>query len=208
MGQPDEMISAPARERSPFALVILLGMLLLLVFDIFPVATASMLAALLMILTGCLTIDDAYKAIDWKSIVLVAGMLPMSIALEKVGLVDIVASELAFRLGNAGPRGILLILFLVTSLLTQVLSNTATTVLIAPVAIAAAQNLTIEPQALMMGVAIAASMAFASPIASPVNTLVLGAGNYRFSDFIKVGGPMIFLMLIVVVLLLPFIFPF
>lgn len=208
MGQPEEMLGAPTRKKAPLALLVLLIMLVILILDILPVATASMLAALLMILTGCLTIDDAYSAIDWKSIVLIAGMLPMSLALEKVGLVEATATALTQSIGNAGPMLILAILFLVTSLMTQVLSNTATAVLIAPIALASAANLGVQPYAFLMGVAIAASMAFASPVASPVNTLVMGAGSYRFTDYMKVGGPLILLSLIVSVLLLPLLFPF
>jgi di/tricarboxylate transporter len=208
MGQPEEMILAPARKKAPVALLILAGMLLLMITDLVPVATASMLAGLVMILTGCLTIDDAYESVDWKSIVLIAGMLPMAIALEKVGLVELAASALTASFGMMSPLFVLAGLFLITSLFTQVLSNTATTVLIAPIALAAAQNLDLQPHAFMMAVAIAASMAFASPVASPVNTLVMGAGNYRFSDYIKVGIPLIFVAMIVTTLVLPILWPF
>jgi di/tricarboxylate transporter len=183
-------------------------MLILMVTNLIPVAAASMTAALAMILTGCLSIDDAYEAVDWKSIVLIAGMLPMSTALERVGLVNLVAQTLADSLGNVGPLMVLAGLFFLTSLFTQVLSNTATTVLIAPIGLAAAQNLGIQPYAFLMAVAIAASMAFATPVASPVNTLVMGAGNYRFSDYIKAGVPMILLTMIVSILMLPLLFPF
>jgi di/tricarboxylate transporter len=192
MGQPEEMVGAPARKKAPLALLILAGMLVLMVTNLLPVATASMLAALAMILTGCLTIDDAYEAVDWKSIVLIAGMLPMAIALEKVGLVELAATALTSILGTMSPL---------------VLSNTATAVLIAPIALAAAQNLGLHPQAFLMAVAIAASMAFASPVASPVNTLVMGAGNYKFSDYIKIGVPLILIMMVIVVLVLPLLWP-
>lgn len=195
-------------RKAPIAMLVMAGMLLLIVFDVLPLAATSMLAALAMVLTGCLTMDDAYDAIDWKSVVLVAGMLPMSIALEKVGLVSLVARGATDSLGGAGPLLILGSLFLLTSLFTQVLSNTATTVLVAPIALAMAFELGIEPYAFMMAVAVAASMAFASPVASPVNTLVLGAGGYRFRDFVIVGFPLIILMLIMAVIFLPLIFPF
>jgi len=208
MGEPEAMVAAPMRKRAPFALLVLGGMLVLLVGEVFSVAAASMLAALMMILTGCLTIDDAYKAIDWKSIVLIAGMLPMSIALEKVGLVERIAAALTERTGGLGPVVVLAILFFATSVLTQLLSNTATTVLLAPIAFAAALNLGVQPQAFLMGIAIAASMGFASPVASPTNTLVLGAGNYRFGDYLKPGLPMILLMWGLSVLVLPVLFPF
>lgn len=208
MGQPESMIGTPAKAKAPIALLILVGMLVLMITNLVPIVAASMLAGLAMILTGCLTIDDAYEAVDWKSIVLVAGMLPMSIALEKVGLIDLVAQGLINSIGNYGPLVVLGGLFLLTSLFTQVLSNTVTTVLIAPIGLGAAQQLGVQPYAFLMAIAIAASMAFASPVASPVNTLVMGAGNYRFSDFIKIGTPLIFITLIVSVLIIPLLWPF
>jgi di/tricarboxylate transporter len=208
MGQPESMISAPARSKAPLALLILVGMLVLMITNLVPIVAASMLAGLAMILTGCLTIDEAYEAVDWKSIVLVAGMLPMSIALEKVGLVDLVAEGLINSIGEYGPLMVLGGLFLLTSLFTQVLSNTVTTVLIAPIGLGAAQQLGVQPYAFLMGVAIAASMAFASPVATPVNTLVMAAGNYRFSDYIKIGAPLILITMIVSMLVIPLLWPF
>jgi di/tricarboxylate transporter len=207
MGQPEEMIGAPTRGKAPLAMLILAGMLLVMVTNLLPLVTASMLAALAMILSGCLTIDDAYEAVDWKSIVLVAGMLPMAIALERVGLVNLVAQGLADTLGNLSPIAVLGGLFLLTSVFTQVLSNTATAVLVAPIALVSAQKLGVQPQAFLMSVAIAASMAFASPVASPVNTLVMGAGHYRFSDYIKIGVPLILLLMVISILLLPVLWP-
>lgn len=209
MGQPEEMMgSVPNRPKAMLALVILLAMVGTLVGEWIPIATASLLAALLMVLTGCLTMDDAYRAIDWKSIVLVAGMLPMSTALQRVGLVDIAAQGLVDTFGQISPLALLAGLFLLTSLFTQVLSNTATTVVVAPVALAAANSIGAAPQAFLMAVAVAASMAFVTPVASPVNTLVMGAGDYRFVDYIKVGLPLVFITLVGVVLVLPLVFPF
>jgi len=208
MGQPESLLGPANRSRAPIAGVIMFVMLLTMVGEVLPLTTTSMLAGLLMILTGCLTIDEAYGYIDWKSIVLVAGMLPMSTALEKVGLVSLGAQSLANTLGSLGPIWVLGGLFLVTSIFTQVLSNTATAVLIAPLALAAAQNLDVQPQAFLMAVGIAASMAFASPVASPVNTLVMGAGNYRFSDYIRIGLPMLLIGLIVAMTALPLLWPF
>jgi di/tricarboxylate transporter len=208
IGQPEAMIGAPNRSKALTALVILAGMLILMVSNAIPVATASMLAALAMVLSGCLSMDEAYQSVDWRSVVLVAGMLPMSIALEKVALVDLAAQALVDRLGASGPPAVLVGLFVLTSISTQVLSNTATTVVIAPIALAAAVALNVRPEAFLMSVAIAASMAFASPVASPVNTLVMGAGDYHFGDYIKVGLPMILLTLIASALFLPLLWPF
>ena len=208
MGQPESMLGSANRSKAPIAALIMLLMLAGMVGEVLPLTTTSMLAALLMILTRCLTIDEAYGFIDWKSIVLVAGMLPMSTALEKVGLVNLAAETLTDTLGTLGPIWVLGGLFLATSLFTQVLSNTATAVLIAPLALAAAHNLSIQPQAFLMAVGLAASMAFASPVASPVNTLVMGAGNYRFSDYIKIGTPMLVIGLVIAMLALPLLWPF
>jgi di/tricarboxylate transporter len=207
MGEPEVMLGARARARAPLALLVLAGMLVLMVTNAFPLATVSLLAALAMILLGALTIDEAYEAIDWKSIVLIAGMLPMATAMEKVGLVARVADALTVGLGDLGPLAIIAILFGLTSLFTQVFSNTATTVLIAPIALATARELGLQPQAFLMAVAVAASMAFASPVASPVNTLVMGAGGYRFRDFLRVGLPLILLTLVLSVLVLPMLWP-
>ena len=208
MGEPEQMVIAPARRKAPIALLILAVMLILMIANLIPVTAASLLAALLMILSGCLSIDEAYEAVDWKSIVLIAGMLPMSIALAKVGLVDQVAQALIDVLGSYGPTMVLAGLFVITSLFTQVLSNTTTTVLIAPIALVSANSLGVQPYAFMMGIAIAASMAFATPVASPVNTLVMGAGSYRFSDFAKVGFPLILIMLVISLIALPLLWPY
>ena len=208
LGQPEASMGAPRGEKAGLALGIMLLMLGLMITNLVSVAAASLLAALLMVLLGCLSMDDAYQAIDWKSIILIAGMLPMSTALAKTGLIDLAASGFTNLLGELGPLAVLGALFLVTSLFTQVLSNTATTVLIAPIALTTAQSLGVAPQAFMMAVAIAASMAFASPVASPVNTLVMGAGDYRFSDYLRVGLPMILVMFLVSMLALPILFSF
>lgn len=207
-GQPEAMLSMPARRKAPLALLILLGLLVVLILDLLPLAAASLLAALMMILSGCLTIDDAYAAIDWKSIVLVAGMLPMSAALEKTGVVNLVAESLINSLGSFGPVWVLAGVFLLTSLFTQVLSNTATAVLIAPIALVSAQKLGVQPQAFLMSVAIAASLAMGTPVASPVNTLVMAAGNYRFSDYLKTGLPLIAILMVICLLVLPLLWPF
>ena len=206
-GQPEAMIGAPHQDKARWALAVLAGMLLLMITGVVSVATAALLAALGMVLTGCLSMDDGYRAIDWKSIVLVAGMLPMSTALAKVGLVDLAANGFVDVLGGIGPLAVMAGLFVLTSLSTQVLSNTATTVIVAPIALAAAQSLGVAPHSFLMSVAIAASMAFATPVSSPVNTLVMGAGDYRFGDYMKVGLPMILLSLILSLIFLPLLFP-
>lgn len=196
------------RERAPLALAVLVAMVALVALNILELAPAALLAGLAMVLTGCLKMDEAYDTIDWKSLVLIAGMLPMSTALVNVGLVDAIARGFTDTLGSYGPLAVLAGLFLLTVLFTQLLSNTATTVLVAPIALAAAQNLGVDGRAMVMGVAVAASMAFATPIATPVNTLVMTAGHYRFTDYTRVGLAMIVLMFLLSMLALPLLFPF
>lgn len=208
IGEPGGLNGLQNQHKAPVAAFVLLGMLVVMITNIIPFTTASMLAALAVVLTGCLTMDEAYEAIDWKSVVLIAGMLPMSTALVKVGLVDLIAGGLTETLGLLSPLAVMAGLFLLTSIFTQVLSNTATAVLLAPIAFAAAQNLDVQPYAFMMAVGVAASMAFASPVASPVNTLVMGAGSYRFSDYMRAGIPMIVLTLLIALISLPLLFPF
>jgi di/tricarboxylate transporter len=208
IGQPESMIEAPTKEKARIALIILIGMLLLMVSGVTSLAAAALLAALLMVLSGCLTMDEAYDFIDWRSLFLIAGMIPLSTAMEKAGVVAAAADGLVNSLGALGPLAVLAGLFLFTSLFTQFLSNTATTVIVAPLAFAAAVALNVQPHAFLMAVAVAASMAFATPVASPTNTLVMGAGNYAFSDYAKVGVPLIFITLLLAVLVLPFLFPF
>jgi di/tricarboxylate transporter len=152
--------------------------------------------------------DEAYDFIDWRSLFLIAGMIPLSTAMEKAGVIALAANGLVNSLGEFGPLAVLAGLFIFTSLFTQFLSNTATTVIVAPLAYAAAVELNVYPHALLMAVAVAASMAFATPVASPTNTLVMGAGSYSFSDYAKVGLPLIVITLILAVLVLPLLFPF
>ena len=207
VGQPESLKGAPPSSKMILSGVILVGMLALLVSSWLPLSTTAMIAAFLMILTGCLDIKDAYNSVDWKSIILIAGMLPMTTALQNVGLVELGTNRLAVTMQGWGILAIMAALFLVTSLFTQVISNTATTVLIAPIALSLALRLGYQPYSFLMLVAIAASTAYASPVASPVNTLVMGSGNYRFKDYLRVGIPLIILMMIITVLLLPQLWP-
>ena len=207
-GQPAGYLASPRQSRAFVALVILVLMVVLIATELVPVPAAALAAALMMVLTGCLKMDEGYRAINWQSIVLIAGMIPMAIALERVGLVDAAAKSFVATLGDFGPRAVLAGLFVLTAAFTQVLSNTATTVVIAPIGLAAAKSLDVEPYAFMMAIAVAASMGFASPVASPVNTLVMGAGNYRFADYARVGGALIVLCLVAAVIVLPLLFPF
>lgn len=196
------------RNKAPLAFLILLLMLVLLVTQVVQPVVATMLASVLAVLAGCLTIDEAYDSIDWKSVILIGGMIPLSDALIEVGLVEVITNGITYVLGDAGPIGIQAGMFILTVVLTQVLSNTATSVLLAPIAIAVATTLGVSPRPMMMAIAVAASMAFATPMASPVNTLVMSAGSYHFRDYAKVGIPLIGVMFVISMILIPLVFPF
>ncbi len=198
---------APNRERAPVALVILLGMLVLLSLDVVASVTAVLLTALALVLTRCVSMTAAYRSISWESLVLIAGMLPMATALQKTGGIQLIVDGLLAAIGGAGPFVLMAALFATTSVFSQFISNTATAVLLAPIALASAQALAVSPQPLLMTVAIAASTAFATPVASPVNTLVLGPGGYRFNDFLRVGVPLQLLAMAVTLAAVPRLFP-
>lgn len=208
LGQPETMIDSTNTSKAPLAALVLAAMLGILVLDILPLVATALLAGFAMVLTGCLTMDEAYDAIDWRSIVLIAGMLPMATALTNVGLVDEIATQVTVGLGSSGATVVMAGLFLLTALFTQVLSNTATAVLVAPIALETAIQMDVSPYPFLMAVAIAASMAFASPVASPVNTLVLGAGGYKFTDYFKVGVPLLVISLLITLIAVPVVFPF
>lgn len=206
---PTEMQEIPeTASRAPIALMITFGLLLAMTFGWVANLTAILIAALLMVVTKCLSLNDAYKSLNATSLVLIAGMLPLALAMEKSGALSYVVNLLAAEYGQASPLFLCAGFFLLTTLLSQFISNTATTVLVAPIALSISQMLNISPEPLMVTVAIAASTAFATPIASPVNTLVVGPGQYRFADFAKVGIPLQILALIVTLALVPIVFPF
>ncbi|MBK8026855.1 MAG: SLC13 family permease [Chloroflexi bacterium] len=195
-------------KKAPIALIVLLAMVLTVAFNIFDLAAASIGAALILILTGCLTIDDAYKEIDLRTICMMAGIIPLSTALAKVGLVDLIAEAVVGAVGASGPMAVQIAFFVTVVIMTQFLSNTATTVLFAPLAVVTAQQLGVQPHALLMTVAIASSLAFATPLGTPVNTLVMNAGRYRFRDYVQVGVPLIVVCMIVTMILLSIVFPY
>jgi len=160
-----------------------------------------------MVITGCLTMDEAYQSIEWKAVFLVAGTLPLGIAMEKTGTAEYLAGLVIDSLGSLGPTAFLVGFYIMTNLLTQFISNAASTVLIAPIAIGAARQIGGDPRTLLMVVAVAASASFLTPVAHQSNVIVMGPGGYRFSDYFKVGLPLDILLLIVVVLVLPLIWP-
>lgn len=195
--------------KAPIAAVIMLAMVLVMVFGWLPPVTAVLIAAILMILTGCLrNVESAYKTINWESIVLFAGMIPLSIAMEKTGASNLISGSIVSGLGDYGPIAVLAGIYVATSFLTLFLSNTATAVLFAPIALQAAITMNVNPMAFLFAVAVAASMCFASPFSTPPNALVMSAGRYTFMDYIKIGLPLQILYAVIMVVALPLLFPF
>ena len=197
--------------KAPVAAAIMLLMIAMMVFDFIPVApvTAVIIAGLLTVFAGCFrNVEAAYKTINWESIVLIAAMLPMSVALEKTGASALVARMLADGLGQASPYALLAGVYFTTSLLTMFISNTATAVLMSPIALTSAMAIGVSPYPMLFAVTLGASMCFASPFSTPPNALVMQAGGYTFMDYIKVGLPLQIIMGLVMVFVLPLLFPF
>ena len=212
LGEPlKEAQKVTLDHKAPIAAAILIAMIIAMAVESIPVApvTSVLLAAVLMVVTGCVrSMEAAYKSINWQTIVLFAAMLPMSIALEKTGVSNAIADSIVGWLGGSGPRIMLAGIYAATSLMTIFISNTVTAVLMAPIALQCAMQVGISPIPFMFAVTVAASMCFASPFSTPPNALVMSAGQYSFMDYVKVGLPMQILMGIVMVIVLPMIFPF
>ncbi|SWN60618.1 SLC13 family permease [Klebsiella pneumoniae] len=200
--------ASPAHSQAPHAIFCLMLMVALMLTDEIPNPIAAIIACLLMGKFRCINAESAYKAIHWPSIILIVGMMPFALALQKTGGVDLVVKGLMDVAGGEGPYLMLGCLFVMCAAIGLFISNTATAVLMAPIALAAAKSMGVSPYPFAMVVAMAASAAFMTPVSSPVNTLVLGPGKYSFSDFVKIGVPFTILVMVVCVLLIPVLFPF
>jgi len=212
LGGPLEAASKVTLDyKAPVAAAIMIAMIVMMVVDSIPVApvTSVLLAAVLMVITGCVrSVEAAYKTINWQTIVLFAAMLPMSTALEKTGVSEMISDAIVTGLGGSGPLLLLGGIYAATSLMTIFISNTVTAVLMAPIALQCAMQIGVSPVPFMFAVTVAASMCFASPFSTPPNALVMSAGQYTFMDYVKVGLPLQILMGVVMVLVLPLLFPF
>ncbi|MEP5763332.1 MAG: SLC13 family permease [Halieaceae bacterium] len=198
----------PAYRHMRVALAILAAMVLLSILNVIPLVATVIIAALAAVFTRCMAMDDAYRSIHWSSLVLVAGMLPMADALEKTGGTAIIVQALMQSVGDGGPGIMLTVIFFLTAGLGLFLSNTASAVLVAPIAIYAAESLGVSPYPFAVAVLIAASAAFVTPVSTPVVTLVVEPGRYQFMDFVKVGVPLLFLTWLTTLLVAPLIFPY
>lgn len=200
--------AVPLGAHAPRALIILAALVILLATAIVPPAAAALLAACALVLTKTVSVSQAYQSISWTTVVLVAGMIPLSTAFIETGTADLIAGWLLSAIGDAGPRVALLALVLLTVVLGQLISNTATVLIIAPIAVSISVALDLSVQPFMMALTVAGAASFLTPIATPANLMVMEPGGYRFGDYWKLGLPLALWFIVVAVLLVPVIWPF
>jgi di/tricarboxylate transporter len=181
---------------------------LLATFKFFPIAVAAITGSLLLILLRSITVEEAYRAVDWKVIFMLAGILSMGVALEKTGAADLLAISLIDQLGQYGPTVVMSAIFAITFLATNVMSNNATAALLAPIAISVAANMQVSDRPFLMAVTFAASLSFMTPMGYQTNTMIYTPGNYKFTDYLKIGTPLNLLYWLIASLFLPYFFPF
>jgi len=197
----------PRAEKAKISLAIMGAVLLTALFGLAPIYIAAVVGAALMVVTRCLTMEEAYRTIEWKAVFLIAGLLPLGVALDETGAAKLVAERVMGAVGGFGPVAVLAALMGITFLGTSIVPTAALVLLMAPIVLSTASQLQLSPHALMMGVAMAASASFTSPVSHPANVLVMGPGGYRFVDYLKIGGPLSLVVFIVVLLLLPWLWP-
>jgi len=195
-------------QKAPIAGGIMLGVIGVVLIGWLPISIAAIIGATLMVITRCLDMEEAYRFIEWKAVFLIAGMLPLGIAMETTGAAAFLANGMVQLIGDLGPHAVLAGLFVLSMLATLFMPNPVVAVLMAPIALSSAADLGISPYPLMMGIAFGASASFLSPVGHPANVLVMGPGGYRFTDYIKVGLPLVVVLLVVVVTAVPLFWPF
>lgn len=211
--EPDLLVLSEAlgvsrnTSRAPVAAALMIGVLIPVLLGWLPIAVTAVIGATLMVVTGCLTMPEAYRAVEWRAIFLIAGMLPLGVAMQTSGTATLLAESTVSLAAEIGPWGVIVALYVITSMATMVIPTAALIVLMAPVVIKASATLGISPHATMMAVAIAASASFTSPISHPANLLVMGPGGYRFVDYIKIGVPLTLLIGVVTMVVLPWVWP-
>jgi len=210
IGSPEGMAKniESLNSKSFIALGALALMILFMVFEIVPGSIAALISAGIILTTGCVPISKAYKGISWTSLVMIAAMIPMGVALQKTGTAQLIANALVNHVGSIHPLFLLGSVFLLTTTFSQVINNSATAVLMAPIAILAADSLNLSPEPFMIVVAISASTAFLTPIGTTTNAMVMTAGGYKFLNYLKVGAPLLLMFFIITMLLVPVIWPF
>ncbi len=201
-------VTPTKKERIPVAVAILLGVVGLAAFNVLPIMVSATCGVVLMILTGCLTNEQAWRSINWKVIFLLAGMLPLGVAMEKTGAATLLADTGINYLEAYGPRAVLSAFFFLSMMLTNIISNQATAALLAPIAIEVSRSIGVQPEPMLIAVTMAASLSFMSPIGYQTNTMIFGPGQYTFGDFLRIGTPLNILFWIIGTLCIPLIWPF
>ena len=196
------------KKKAPIAVGIMVAVLAAVIVGWMPIAAAAVIGATLMVLVKVLSMEDAYRYIEWPAVFLIAAMLPLGTAMQKSGAAEFISDGMLSLIGDFGPYAILAGIFIMSILASQVMPNAAVVVLMAPIAITTAKDMDISVFTLMMGVAIAASASFLSPVSHPANVLIMGPGGYKFSDYIKIGLPLTILILVIVIVVLPIVWPF
>ena len=189
-------------------MAILAVMVVLLVTGVFPAVVTTLLAAGAMIILGVLTMEKAYRAISWTTLLLVAGMIPMSTAITNSGAGDLIATAMVETVGAFGPTALLAGLFVITVIFGQLISNTATALVMIPIAVASAAQLDVSARPVLMSLCVGAAVAFLTPVATPVNMMIMRPAGYRFGDYWKLGLPLALLFGLVAVLWVPVVWPF
>ena len=197
----------PDTRRAPLAAFIMLGVVVAVMLGYAPISIAAVIGGTIMVLTGCLTMEQAYRSIDWRAIFLIAGMLPLGTAMQETGAAEFLANQVMTLLGDAGPWPVIMGLYILTAMATMIIPTAALVVLMSPIVLSAMADLGVAPETAMMAVAMAASASFTSPISHPANILVMGPGGYRFVDYLKVGVPLTIVVFITVMVLLPILWP-
>ena len=197
----------PETRLAPVAAIIMLGVVVSVMMGLAPIAVAAVVGGTIMVLTGCLTMEQAYRAIDWRAIFLIAGMLPLGTAMQDTGAATYLAEQVMELLGDAGPWPVIMGLYILTAMATMIIPTAALVVLMSPIVLSAMADMGFRPETAMMAVAMAASASFTSPISHPANILVMGPGGYRFVDYLKVGVPLTIVVFITVMVLLPILWP-
>ncbi|QNM87061.1 SLC13 family permease [Polaribacter pectinis] len=210
VGRPEEMLKDvdELTPKSYIALGALILMIIMLVLKVVPGAIAALISAGIVLFTGCVPFSKAYKTISWTSVIMIAAMIPMGVAIQKTGTAELISNSIISLLGKENPTLLLGGIFLLTTTFSQFINNSATAVLMAPIVLLAATTLQISPEPLLITIAISASTAFLTPIGTTTNAMVMSSGGYKFSDYFKVGFPLLILFLITTLILVPIIWPF
>lgn len=196
------------RSKAPIAFITILGIMVLAAMKVLPIAGLAIIGATIVMVTRCVDPDEAFDAIDWRILFLIFGMLGLSLGMEKTGAAELLVSSVMKVTDNIGPIGLLFIIYALTSILTEMISNNAVAVLIGPLVIALAEQLGFDPRPFIMAVMFAASASFATPIGYQTNTFVYGAGGYKFKDFLKIGIPLNIIFALLATAVIPMFFPF